>query len=292
MNNNDKLKTICTCLKEYGKVGPKLFQQLLIIYGNPYNIYDENPDELMSMTGMSSEKAADICASRDKIDIVRENIERLEILGINTISFFDEAYPDSVRDIADPPLVLYVKGELTLMSKKGVAVIGTAQPDQAGLRRAVDCAKALTRAGMVVNSGLAMGIDAAAHLGCLNTGGNTVAVLGCGHLNIYPDENIPLARLIAESGAVISEYDIHADAIKGRLIGRNRLIAALSDIVFIAQLGDTRRGELHAARAAIEQGKPVYIFDPDDKYDRQTLLDGMITKIGSIEQVDQLLEYN
>ncbi|MCP4583865.1 MAG: DNA-processing protein DprA [candidate division Zixibacteria bacterium] len=286
---NDNL--ICLALKEHGQVGPKTFQQLLMIYGHPGNIYDHPAEDIASMTSINMERAEKIIASQDMIDDVYDTWDQLQSLNISVISFLDKDYPDSLRQIADPPVVLYTKGNLDLLNRGSVAIVGTTQADQDGIRASVDFARELSGHDQTIISGLALGIDSAAHLGCLKSGGKTVAVLGSGLMNIYPEENESLAGLIAESGVIISEYDIHADAIPGRLISRNRLIAGLASAVLIIQVGEKRRGELHAAQAAIDQGKPVFVFDPNDQYDHETLLNNMTINIKGLEQIDEIMKY-
>jgi DNA processing protein len=266
LTNNDNT-TICMTLKEYGKVEPKLFQQLLITYGNPENIFYYSPEDISSM------------------------ISRLNAINIKIVCFFDETYPESLRKIADPPILLYVKGDPQLLSKGGVAIVGTTSADEIGIKYSIDFARKFTDNGLSVISGLSTGIDSAAHLGSLKNNGKTIAVIGSGHLNIYPEENVTLGRLIAESGAVVSEYDVHAKVSPNQLTERNRIIAALADIVVLMQIGNKTKSELHIAQAAIDQGKLVYVYDPDSIYDSESLLGNMINKIRTIDEVDEILEY-
>jgi DNA processing protein len=287
MSENNEINSICFALKEYGEVGPKLFQQLLLIYGHPGNVFDHTAEDLSAMVGINLERAAKIVESRDSLEQANQQIDDLLSLNIHLIGYFDDRYPQAFRAMADPPLTIYHRGDDTLLDKGGVAIVGTTAADQNGIRAAVDFAKGFAGRGQTVISGLALGIDAAAHLGCMQNGGKTIAVLGCGHLNIYPEENAPLAALIGESGALISEFEAHADAIPGRLVSRNRLIAALADAILIIQIGETRKGELHAAKAAAEQGKPVYIYDPDNRYNEIELGHSYI-KIMDIEQIDEI----
>jgi DNA processing protein len=196
-----------------------------------------------------------------------------------------------LRKIADPPILLYVKGDPQLLSKGGVAIVGTTSADEIGIKYSIDFARKFTDNGLSVISGLSTGIDSAAHLGSLKNNGKTIAVIGSGHLNIYPEENVTLGRLIAESGAVVSEYDVHAKVSPNQLTERNRIIAALADIVVLMQIGNKTKSELHIAQAAIDQGKLVYVYDPDSIYDSESLLGNMINKIRTIDEVDEILEY-
>ncbi|MCD6163549.1 MAG: DNA-protecting protein DprA [candidate division Zixibacteria bacterium] len=292
MINIDDVAIVCLALKEYGHVGPKLFQQLMITYGEPANLFERDPEDISSMVGINLERAQKITDSQESLAEAREIVNHLSTINIDVISYFDDAYPESLRKIADPPLLLYVRGDLQLLSSGGAAIVGTTSPDNAGIKAAVDFAREFSKRGITVVSGLAAGIDSAAHLGCLKNNGKTIAVLGCGHLNIYPEENISLAQLITESGVVISEFNVHADAVAGRLVSRNRIIAALADVVIMAQIGDNKKGELYTARAALDQGKSVFVFDPDDIHDSETLLENMIIKIKDLGEIDEILKYS
>lgn len=282
---------VCLALKEYGQVGPKLFQQLMITYGHPENIYENTADDIASMVNVSYERAEKIVNSQDRLSELKDSVDQLQNLNISVISYLDDAYPEQFRRMADPPLAIYARGDSSILSRPGLAVVGTTAASQEGLRAAVDFTKALVGHDLTVISGLALGIDSAAHLAALKNAGKTVAVLGCGHMNIYPEENESLAGLIADSGVVVSEYDIHAKAIPGRLVSRNRLIAGLSRTVLIIQVGEKRRGELYAGQAAIDQGKPVFIFDPYDQYNGQELLNNLVIKVKSLEQIDEIIRY-
>lgn len=287
----DNKTLVCVALKEYGQVGPKLFQKLLMIYGDPANIFEILPEDISSMAGIDLEQARKIIGVQQSFEESIEMINRLESLDISVIGYFNEEYPKSFRAIADPPLVVYVKGDHQLLQEGGVAIVGTTSADQSSIKIAVDFARGFSEYGKTIISGLAAGIDSAAHLGCLKNQGRTIAVLGCGHLNIYPEENIPLANLVADSGTVVSEYDIYADAVPGRLISRNRIIAALADAVLVVQIGQNKRGELYTAQAAADQGKPLFIWDPKDELDNETLLKNSAIRIKGIEQIGEILEY-
>jgi DNA processing protein len=289
--NMNEMTSICFALKEYGQIGPKLFQQLMIIYGHPDNVFRQTAEDISAMAGISLERATRAVEAQYAIDKAIKQIEQLQTINIQIISFFDDDYPQMFRAISDPPLVIYLKGDSKLLDSGGVAIVGTTAADQDGLRHAVDFARGFAGVGKTVISGLAMGIDTAAHLGCIQNGGKTIAVLGCGHLNIYPEENTLLAGMIAESGAVISEYDIYADPIPGRLVSRNRLIAALAEVVLVVQIGENRKGELYAARAAAEQGKPVFMLDPDNRHDGHDILDDSYMKIQGVNQIDEIMAY-
>ncbi len=291
MNTSTEQTSICLALKEYGQVGPKMFQNLMMVYGEPSNIFDHTPEEISSMVDINMERAGKIAAAGTRLAEAEETIDYYQTLNVSTISFLDHDYPDSLRNIPDPPIVIYTRGDIDTLNYSGIAVVGTTAATQEGIRAAVDFTNAFIEHDKAIVSGLAMGIDASAHLAAIKSAGRTIAVLPGGVINIYPEENEPLAKLITDSGVLISEYDIHATAVKGRLVSRNRLIAGLAKAVFIVQVGEKRRGELHAGQAAIDQGKPVFIYDPYDQYSKEELLNNLVIKIKSIEQIDEIISY-
>jgi len=287
----DDNTAVCLSLKEYGQVGPKLFQQLLLTFGEPAGLFDRDAEEIASMVGIDLGRAKKIVEARNSIGAVRDQVDRLAEIDIAVLSYCDRRYPTCLRQIPDPPLAVYLKGDESLLHAGGVAIVGTTAADQAGIRSAVDFAGAVSSRGHTVISGLAVGIDSAAHLGSLKNGGRTIAVLGSGLLNIYPEENGPLADTIKETGAIVSEFDIHAEAIPRRLVSRNRIISALADLVIVIQIGEEKRGELYAAGAAVDQGKPVFVFDPEERYDAETLLDYPVIKVKQLSEIDGILRY-
>jgi DNA processing protein len=172
-----------------------------------------------------------------------------------------------------------------------VALVGTTKATQGGLRLAVDIARELVRKGYGVVSGLATGIDSAAHLGALKEQGVTMAVLGCGIREIYPEENKPLADLVAGSGLLISEHQPLRKVSKSALVLRNRLISALSRAVVVVQVGAETQGELRTAGYAAQQARPLFYGDPekDLDYDRFKEWPGVI--IDSADSVDEIINY-
>lgn len=172
--------------------------------------------------------------------------------GVSIVSYFDKRYPAALRAIADPPLVLFIRGELPAGPK--VAIVGSRRSTPYGERVAYSLAEFLSKRGVVVVSGLARGIDSAAHAGC-NVG---IAVLGSGVANIYPPENAPLAaRMLESGGAIVSEYGLRSAPDKSCFPERNRLVSGLCRAVVIVE-AEERSGALITARLANEQGRDVF----------------------------------
>ena len=178
--------------------------------------------------------------------------------GFDIVALDDSRFPPLLREIHDPPLVLYVWGTLeTGEGPRGVAIVGSraATPNGCALARALS--RDLAEAGLTAVSGLARGIDSAAHLGALDARGRTIAVLGSGLGCLYPRENAALAEAIAKSGAVVSEFPLSASPQRQHFPQRNRLIAGWTPAVVVVEAGQ-RSGALVTARLALDEGRDVY----------------------------------
>jgi len=284
-------KPIIMALTELGGVGPKTFQQLLLRFGSPENIAGATLAELEEIPRIGERGGERILRSLDKAAHFRSKLDNYLAIGIGITTYLDSDYPVMLREIDDPPPILYMKGNLDSLAMDYIALVGTTQATQAGLRLAVDLARAFVERGYGVVSGLASGIDSAAHIGAIKSGGSTIAVLGCGVLNIYPSDNESLAANIMERGMLISEYDPFRAVKAARLIVRNRLISAFSKAVIIVQTGSQRRGELRTARYAFKQAKPVFFADPEGDLNRETIDETNALMINGAESIDEIIGY-
>ena len=184
--------------------------------------------------------------------------EQAHAKGIRILTWFDEDYPESLKAIENAPLVLYVRGELSEHDGPAVAVVGSREPSFYGREQALRLARELAQAGVTVVSGLARGVDEAAHQGCLAVRhGRTLAVLGCGVDRVYPRENQKLYDAITERGAVISEFPLATEPLSWNFPRRNRIISGLSLGVLVVE-AHVRSGSLITARLAGEQGRQVF----------------------------------
>lgn len=184
--------------------------------------------------------------------------------GVQILAYTDTAYPQSLQNLSDKPLVLYVKGELP-QANYALAIVGSRRCTEYGVRAAACFAQAMTREGIPIISGGAKGIDTAAHEACLQAGGVTVAVLGCGLDIVYPSENAKLFARIAEHGALVTEYPPGVPPAAANFPARNRIIVGLSQAVLVAEAGK-RSGAVITANIAADEGREVYcvpgnIFD-------------------------------
>ena len=176
--------------------------------------------------------------------------------GMNCIHLGAAEYPPLLREIADPPAYLWTRGDVTAFFATGVAVIGARAASQEGLTAAYEIAFDLARAGIVVISGLARGIDSAAHKGALDGGGKTIAVLGTGIDGVYPAENAELSRRIPESGLLVTEFVPGSAPQDWHFPRRNRIISGLSKAVVVVEARE-KSGSLITARLAADQGRDV-----------------------------------
>jgi DNA processing protein len=284
-------KSIIMALTEAGGVGPRTFQQLLMRFGPPDNLLHIQKEELEEIPRLGENGSERIINSLDLIDEYEKKLLDYAFDGIVVNTYLDDDYPEALREIDDPPPVIYTKGNRDILKQNFVAMVGTTQATTAGIRLAVDLAREYVKRGFGIVSGLAIGIDSAAHLGAIKEQGATIAVLGCGILNIYPPDNITLAENIARTGLLISEYPPTRRVKAGQLILRNRLISAFSKAVIVVQIGSTRRGELRTANYALKQAKPLFFADPEGILDPETIKSSHALIIKGTESVDEVVKY-
>ncbi len=278
-------------LREKAKIGPKAFQQLLLSFGSPANVYKATPGELLSLPRMTLEKAEEIYRSQDFLAEIRQHMLYLEELDIGILTILDEDYPQNLKEIDDAPPVVYSKGEFPIKSDLFVAVVGTHDATAEGIEKAVELGKALAKRQVVVVSGLARGIDTAAHIGAIKENGKTYAVFGAGLNNIYPPENASLAEQISQSGALITEYNLDVPVNVGRLMARNRIVVGLSQAVVIVEMNEQSPGTMEAVDAAIKQGKPLFVVRREDSQKVEDLIQEGAVPIEGVDDLDLVLNY-
>ena len=233
---------------------------------------------MRSVEGIGSELAGKLTAWESTAEVEKER-KWAEELGLTVLTFADEAYPPALREIYDPPLVLYIKGKIPETWPRGVGVVGSRETSHYGLENAKKLGYQIAYAGVPVISGLARGIDTAAHLGALAAKGITWAVLGCGLDQMYPPENDALAAKIVESGGcLISELPLGTSPDKRTFPMRNRIVSGLSFGVLVIEAG-RQSGALITARQANEQGRQVFavpgrIDNPQAQGCHQLIKDG------------------
>ncbi len=203
-------------------------------------------------------RAVAAARSGEAVDRARREIAEASRRGFDVVALDDPRYPALLREIHDPPLVLYVWGTLSPgEGPRGVAIVGSRAGTPSGCAFARGLSRDLAEAGLAVVSGLARGIDSAAHLGALDGQGRTIAVLGSGLGCLYPRENASLAEAIANNGAVVSEFPLETPPHRQHFPRRNRLIAGWTPAVVVVEAGE-RSGALVTARLALDEGRDVY----------------------------------
>ncbi len=284
-------KEYVIALREKAKIGPKAFQQLLVTFGSPENVYKATREELLSLPRMTSKKVEEIYESEDFLTEIREHILYLEGLEIGISTILDENYPQSLKKIDDPPPLLYFKGEFPIDNHLFVAVIGTHHATLDGIEQSVQMGKALAKRKVVVVSGLARGIDSAAHVGAIKEGGKTYAVFGAGLNHVYPSENVSLAEDISKNGALITEYDLNVPVKVGRLMARNRIVVGLSQAVIIVEMNEGSPGTMEAVDIAIKQGKPLFAVKKENSQKVEELIQEGAVAIEGVDDLDLVLNY-
>lgn len=237
-------------------VGPRTWQQLMSAFGSPTRVLEAMPSELEAVDGIGPRVSQAIARARHEID-AEEELSLCHSRGIDVYLANSDGYPASLREIPDPPGVLYCHGELQPRDGLAVAIVGSRHASIYGTSQAERLASALAQAGFTIISGLARGIDAAAHRGALQAGGRTIAVLGSGLLNIYPPDHAELAAEISRSGALLSEAPLRMGPHRNLFPQRNRLISGLARGVIVIE-ASRNSGALITARHAMEQNRDVF----------------------------------
>jgi DNA processing protein len=268
-------------------VGPRLSQALLDAFGSPGAVLAASQSELASIAGIGPKVARALAEARSQIDAEAE-IRLAWQHGIAVFNRSSDDYPRLLAEIHDPPLVLYRRGQSKPDDDLAIAIVGTRHATRYGLAQAERLAGELARAGFTVVSGLARGIDAAAHRGALAAGGRTIAVLAGGLINIYPPEHVKLADEIAERAYLVTEAPPRMELVRGAFPRRNRIISGLSVGTIVVE-APPRSGALITARLAYEQGREVFaVPGPVDSRVSQgthALIRDGATLVGSIDDV-------
>ena len=235
-------------------IGGETQRALLSALGLPENIFSAGAAALAhTLPRASAERLLGHESARE----VESALAWAREPGNRILTLADPDYPQRLLDTADPPTLLYVKGRVELLNAPALAVVGSRNATPQGGANAEAFATALANAGLTIVSGLALGIDAAAHRGALRGSGSTIAVIGTGIDRVYPAKNQDLARRIAEEGAIVSEFPLGTPALKENFPRRNRIISGLARGCLVVEAAE-RSGSLITARLAGEQGRDVF----------------------------------
>jgi DNA processing protein len=235
-------------------LGPQTYRTLLTAFGLPDKIRSASRAQLARVV---SEAIAGRILEDGREARVAATLQWAEQPGRSLVTLADPDYPQQLLQIPDPPVLLYVTGDMRLLGAASLAIVGSRNATQQGVTNAERFARALSEAGLAIVSGLALGIDAAAHRGGLAGGGSTIAVLGCGADVVYPLGNEPLFAQVAENGAIVSEFPLGAPPSRENFPRRNRLISGLSRGCLVVEAA-LASGSLITARLASEQGREVF----------------------------------
>lgn len=237
-------------------IGPVRVRQLLQFFGDASAVLKASRQQLLSVRGIGDESAATIANWEKTVDLAGE-LKRIAEFGCHIVTQDDAEYPPSLREIYDPPVVLYVKGSLTAADKNSVAIVGSRQTTHYGIETARKLGYQLAYTGVTVVSGGARGIDTAAHQGALSAKGRTVAILGTAINIVFPPENAELFERIAASGAVISQWPFNRNGDRQTFAIRNRIVAGMTLGTVVVEANMTS-GALITANFAIEYGRQVF----------------------------------
>lgn len=235
-------------------IGGETQRKLLSAFGLPEAVFSAG---YASLRGVVGDKAVGLLLDTDNEASVRNALEWAEGPGQYIVTLADSEYPRTLLEISDPPTLLYVRGRLDLLNRPVLAIVGSRNPTPQGSLNAQSFATALAEAGLVIASGLALGIDAAAHRGALAGTGDTIAFIGTGIDRVYPARNRELAHEIGARGAIVSEFPIGTPVIAANFPRRNRLISGIARGVLVVEAA-TESGSLITARLAGEQGREVF----------------------------------
>ncbi len=278
-------------------LGPSRLKELLTYYEKPEAILKAKPEQLRDVLHPKTYPTLlDFYRHRTHSQVVKTiqaDLQKLDKVGGWLLTLGDENYPQLLKNIDDPPAVIFGRGNLQALHLPQVALIGSRNSTRQGLTIAYDYASELSTNGFAITSGLAYGIDAASHSGCLSASGKTIAVLGSGVDNIYPAGNRKLAsQILQQGGAIISEYPPGTAPRPGNFPRRNRIISGLSLGVLVVEAA-MKSGSLITARVAAEQNREVFalpgsIHNPLSKGCHQLIKNGATLVETAGDVVEQL----
>src|SRR5437868_14002381 len=247
----------CIALNMLPTVGPVRLRKLLQVFRTPERVLTAKRGELRAVEGIGGEVADQIAAWESTVDLATE-LNRIRDFGATVVTRESQSYPKSLREIHAQPIVLYVWGELQERDNHAIGIIGARRTTHYGTEAAKKLAYQIAYTGLTVISGLARGIDTAAHQGALAAKGRTMAVIGSGLAKLYPPENAAMAEKIRNgSGAVVSEFSMEIEPDRQTFPMRNRIISGWSHGILVVEAG-LNSGALITAAQALEQGRSVY----------------------------------
>lgn len=256
-------------------------------FGSPEKVLSAPVTEIARMPRLDLQLAHEIIGVKRRLLEFEKFITHISEAKVSVLCPDSQEYPHLLKLIEDFPPILYRKGMVLPKDETSVAIVGTRSPSSDSIKAAETIAEWLANRGIVVVSGMANGIDTAAHKGVLKAGGKTLAVLGSGLKMIYPRENYQLSRDICVKGAILSECHPNEVVSSQRLIQRNRIVSGLSLGLILVEPGS---GALNAARHALKQNRDVFIYTPDGEVVLPHPLAEMISPIREIDELDSVVD--
>jgi DNA processing protein len=272
-------------------LGPIKLRRLLDVFGSAESILRASPKDLVATPGIGDALALAIL-DRSNDHVIDKGMDDFDRAGVRVLFEDDDEYPFALREIYDNPVYLTIRGSIQTVDRLAVAIVGSRRCTRYGLEQAERFASGLASRGVTIISGLARGIDGAAHRGALSAGGRTIAVLASGLANIYPPEHTDLAEEVAAQGALVSEAPINGVPIAGLFPQRNRVISGMSLGVLVVEAAE-RSGALSTAHHAAEQNRDVFaipgrLIDPASKGTNRLLRQGAIFVTSPEEVLEHL----
>ena len=269
-------------------------KELLDLFEEPAEIFDKLitlKDEVVQIVGEYNYKK--IIVLMDDV-YIESYLRALVQNGIECVTIYSENYPEKLKEIIEPPFVLFAKGNLELLNTKGVSIVGTRKPTAYGRSVTKEIATNLAKNNITIVSGMALGVDTIAHESALEVNGNTIAVLGAGFNYIYPTQNFELSNKIIEKGLLLTEYKPSVEVRPYNFPVRNRIIAGLSDVVVITEAGE-KSGSLHTKEYALDCGRDVYavpgnIYGVQSKGTNNLIKSGQAICLTSVNDILQDLD--
>ncbi len=239
------------------KIGNTRAIELVEYFGSPENVISSSAADISQALSMKKNTGEEIINSLVSIEQAEKIVSRVEGMGARLLTLWDDEYPTRLKNISDPPVVLYVLGEQSPLYNYSVAIVGTRSASDNALHITRKISQELVNSGITVVSGMANGIDTCAHDSALQSGGRTIAVLGCGVDVVYPPNNRKLYERIVEQGAIFSEYPPGTEPERHHFPQRNRIISGLCLGVLVVEAG-LKSGALITAHHALEQGRELF----------------------------------
>ena len=273
-------------------VGAKTAQRLVDAFGSPEGVISASVDDISRLPKISSKLAYEIIEKRNDLKRFEKLVAWMSNIGIKVLCPDNAEYPYLLKLTQDPPCILYKKGAELPNNKPIISIVGTCYPTSEGIDIAEKISSKLSGDGFVIASGLARGIDTAAHKGAINANGKTIAVIGSGLKKIYPKENCHLAEEILNNGVILSECHLNEIVSKQRLLQRNRITSGIASAIILIE---PESGSLNTAQWALKYGRPVFLYGNQKNsvsfsHDFLYHIDGL-DELGSVTEVLQNLPH-